>query len=125
MQLRVILLALPNYVDPLYSTPANSKWCPSMNKNHIQLHQHESEDELPVYTIMGLVDVKESILRTTGNWNEKYKPKNAKLDIALGPPTDPTLLNAFNKNLKSIQKIEENVLSFFPRSSHASPNHSC
>jgi hypothetical protein len=78
-----------------------------------------------VYTITGLIDVKESNLRTTGNWNEKFELKNAKLNITLEPPTDPILLNAFNKNLESIQKIEENALSFFPRSSHASPNHSC
>ena len=55
----------------------------------------------------GIVDVKGSILRSCGNWSDKFQLENAKLDLALRPPTNPTLLNAFNENIKSIQTLEE------------------
>jgi hypothetical protein len=119
-----LLLTLPNYVKPLLPSPTVSTWRPGKARNQFELHQLDGADDAATYTITGVIDVNESILKTTGNWNDRFNLKNAKLNIALGRPANPILLKAFDQSIDSIQKLEEKALSAFPKSTQAKPAYS-
>ena len=55
----------------------------------------------------------------TGNWHERFALKNAKLNVALGAPSDPVLLNAFNNNKQTIKQLEQKAFGILAKTTHS------